>query len=71
VLLRHQAMLIGPVRVALGRAWAKTLVMSLWKVPDLASAVLIAHFYHNLLRGHGRHESLHEAQRYTRGVTMG
>jgi CHAT domain-containing protein len=53
-------------------AGAKTLVMSLWKVPDLATAFLMDRFYDNLLtRGLDRDLALSEAQRATRDVTVG
>jgi CHAT domain-containing protein len=52
-------------------AGAKTLVMSLWKVPDLATAFLMDRFYDNLLtRGLDRDLALSEAQRYTRDATI-
>src|SRR5262249_34696728 len=50
-------------------AGAKTLVMSLWKVPDLATAFLMDRLYDNLLtRGLDRDLALSEAQRATRDV---
>jgi CHAT domain-containing protein len=53
-------------------AGAKTLVMSLWKVPDLATAFLMDRFYDNLLsRGLDRDMALSQAQRSTREVTVG
>jgi CHAT domain-containing protein len=54
-------------------AGAKTLVMSLWKVPDLATAVLMEEFYEKLLPPHKlpRDEALRAAQRYTRDLTVG
>jgi CHAT domain-containing protein/tetratricopeptide (TPR) repeat protein len=53
-------------------AGAKTLVMSLWKVSDLATAFLMDRFYDNLLtRGLDRDLALSEAQRATRDVTVG
>jgi len=54
-------------------AGVKTLVMSLWKVDDLAAVLLMDRFYQNLLeRGMGRREALREAQRYLRReVTVG
>jgi tetratricopeptide (TPR) repeat protein/CHAT domain-containing protein len=52
-------------------AGAKTLVMSLWKVPDLATAFLMDRFYDNLLtRGLARDLALREAQRTTRDATV-
>jgi CHAT domain-containing protein/tetratricopeptide (TPR) repeat protein len=53
-------------------AGAKSLVVSLWKVSDLATAILMDRFYEDLLlRGLDRDEALHEAQRYTRDATLG
>jgi CHAT domain-containing protein len=53
-------------------AGAKTLVMSLWKVPDLATAFLMDRLYDNLLeRGLDRDLALREAQRATREATVG
>jgi CHAT domain-containing protein len=49
-------------------AGAKTLVMSLWKVPDLATAFLMDRFYDNLLT-RGLDRDL--AQRATRDATVG
>jgi CHAT domain-containing protein len=70
---------LGAVRVGEGvfglrRAFivagAKTLVMSLWKVPDLATAFLMDRLYDNLLtRGLDRDLALSEAQKATRDVT--
>src|SRR5262249_21845082 len=59
------------LRRAFQLAGAKTLVMSLWKVPDLATAFLMDHFYDNLLaRGLDRDLALSEAQRATRDATV-
>ena len=53
-------------------AGAKTLVMSLWDVPDLATTILMVEFYHNLLtRKFPRDEALQAAKRFTREVTVG
>jgi CHAT domain-containing protein len=53
-------------------AGARTLVMSLWKVPDLATAFLMDRLYDNLLtRGLDRDLALSDAQRATRDVTVG
>jgi CHAT domain-containing protein len=67
---------VGEGVFGLGRAFmlagAKTLVMSLWKVPDLATALLMERFYDNLLnRGLARDEALRDAQLYTRDATIG
>jgi tetratricopeptide (TPR) repeat protein len=52
-------------------AGVETLVMSLWSVPDLATAVLMQRFYTNLLhRVMGRREALREAQFFTRDATI-
>jgi tetratricopeptide (TPR) repeat protein len=52
-------------------AGARTLVMSLWKVPDLATAFLMDRFYENLLtRGLDRDLALSAAQRSTRDATV-
>jgi CHAT domain-containing protein len=66
------------LRRAFVLAGAKTLVMSLWKAPDLATAILMERFYDNLLnrrdssdRPFPRSESLREAQFHTRDVTVG
>jgi CHAT domain-containing protein len=59
------------LRRAFTVAGARTLVMSLWKVPDLATAFLMDRFYDNLLtRGLDRDLALSEAQRSTRDATV-
>lgn len=48
------------------KAGAGTLLMSLWKVDDQATQLLMTRFYANLTAGQSKAESLHEAQRYVR-----
>ncbi len=48
------------------KAGARTLLMSLWKVDDKATSLLMSEFYRNLLSGKNAHESLRNAQEYLR-----
>lgn len=48
------------------KAGANTLLMSLWKVDDKATQMLMTQFYTNLMSGKSKFESLREAQRYVR-----
>ena len=50
------------LRRAFVLAGAKTLVMSLWKVPDEQTQELMVNFYQRLLAGEGRAEALRHAQ---------
>ncbi|MEW6498141.1 MAG: CHAT domain-containing protein, partial [Cyanobacteriota bacterium] len=50
------------LRRAFVLAGAKTLVISLWKVPDKQTQELMADFYRRLLDGQSRSEALREAQ---------
>jgi CHAT domain-containing protein len=59
------------LRRAFALAGARTLVLSLWKVPDAATTLLMGRFYENLIRGgKDRDLALHEAQQYTRDLTV-
>lgn len=44
------------------KAGAKTLMMSLWKVDDKATQLLMSRFYSNLITGKSKIESLRDAQ---------
>ena len=44
-------------------AGAKTMVMSLWKVPDIPASILMNYFYQNLFKGMDVRPSLIEAQK--------
>ena len=44
------------------KAGASTILMSLWKVPDEETCILMKHFYQNLLSGKSAHQSLINAQ---------
>lgn len=48
------------------KAGAKSLLMSLWKVDDKATQMLMTRFYANLVAGKGKAESLRDAQKYVR-----
>jgi CHAT domain-containing protein len=53
-------------------AGARTVVFSLWKVPDLPTAVLMERFYTNLLYVRlGRDEALREAPSHVRDLSVG
>lgn len=53
-------------------AGAETLVMSLWKVPDVPTAILMERLYHNLFKNQlGRTKCLEEAQAYLRYLKVG
>lgn len=58
------------LRRAFAIAGSKTLVMSLWPVPDKATALLMNRFLDNLQRGLGRGDALLDAQNYLRTVTV-
>lgn len=53
------------------KAGANTILMSLHKVDDEATQILMVEFYKNLMRGKSKHQSLKDAQKYLREVDNG
>ena len=53
------------------RAGVKSVLMSLWKVDDEATQILMVEFYKNLMNGKTKHQSLKDAQKYLRQVDNG
>lgn len=51
------------------KAGAKSILMSLWKVDDKATELLMVEFYRNYLSGVGKAQSLKNAQKYVRDYT--
>ncbi|UKP01079.1 CHAT domain-containing protein [Nostoc sp. UHCC 0870] len=58
------------LRRAFAVAGTKTLVMSLWPVPDKVTALLMERFFDNLQSSMGCMEALQEAQNYIRNMTV-
>ncbi|MEQ9622492.1 tetratricopeptide repeat protein [Coleofasciculus chthonoplastes] len=58
------------LRRAFAIAGTKTLIMSLWSVPDRATALLMNRFLSNLRQGIGRRVALKQAQDYIRTITV-
>lgn len=53
------------------KAGAKTILMSLNKVDDEATQILMVEFYKNLMNGKSKHQSLKDSQKYLRQVENG
>ena len=53
------------------KAGVNTILMSLDKVDDEATKLLMVEFYKNLMDGKSKHQSLKEAQKYLRQVDNG
>ena len=53
------------------KAGVKSLLMSLWRVDDHATQVLMVEFYKNLLQGVSRNKALQNAVNYLRAVEQG
>lgn len=49
-------------------AGANSLLMSLWKVDDEVTKLLMTEFYHNLIKGDSKISSLRKAQQYIRSI---
>ena len=58
------------LRQAFAVAGTKSLVMSLWKVPDRTSALFMEQFFDNYQAGMDAVEALQNAQNYTRNITV-
>lgn len=52
-------------------AGVESLIMSLWKVDDEATKILMVEFYKNLMSGKTKLQSLRDAQKYLRQVEGG
>lgn len=53
------------------KAGANSILMSLWKVEDEATQILMTQFYKNLVSGQSKRQSLRSAQRYLREYNAG
>lgn len=53
------------------KAGANSILMSLWKVDDEATQILMTQFYKNLVSGKSKRQSLQSAQRYLREYNAG
>ncbi len=48
------------------KAGVKSIIMSLWKVDDIATKVMMTQFYKNLAKGKSKYDAFHDAQKYLR-----
>lgn len=62
---------VAGLQRGLKRAGVKTLVMSLWKVSDEATAILMTDFYRNLLSGQNSAEAMRNAQNHLKTMDGG
>ena len=53
------------------KAGVNTILMSIDKVDDEATRILMVEFYKNLMNGKTKHQSLRDAQKYLRSVDNG
>jgi len=53
------------------RAGVESVLMSLWKVDDTATRILMVEFYKNLMNGKSKHQSFKDAQKYLRQFDNG
>lgn len=51
------------------KSGAQTIIMSLWKVDDTATEILMTEFYRNYLKWKDKRKALNSAQKYIRGLT--
>ena len=56
---------IGIARAFLGSG-ARSVLVALWAIPDLATEQLMSRFYKHLVEGESASESLHQAMKWTR-----
>ena len=56
---------IGIARAFLGSG-ARSVLVAMWAIPDLATEQLMSRFYKHLVEGESASESLHQAMKWTR-----
>ena len=52
------------------KAGANTILMSLWKVDDTATRLLMSRFFENIAEGMSKHDALKDAQKYVRNYEL-